>query len=168
MSQFHPRVLAFLRAYVETGGRIAKAAQAAGVSRFTHYRKLESSAEYRKAFEIAQQQAVDLLEEEAVRRAHEGVAKPVVYQGAFTYPMLRDKVTGQYTERSEEPLAIREYSDSLLMFLLRGAKPQKYRERYDHTLSGEITHAHRFKGTLQDLLATYHELTQQAPDQDPG
>lgn len=50
------------------------------------------------------------LEDEAVRRAYVGVEEPLFYQG---------KQCG----------TVRKYSDTLLIFLLKGAKPAKYRER---------------------------------------
>ena len=31
------------------------------------------------------------------------------------------------------PAAVREYSDTLLIFLLKGARPEKYHERHQHT-----------------------------------
>ena len=49
----------------------------------------------------------DMLEEEARRRAVDGVRKPVYYKGM--------KVGN-----------IKEYSDQLLMFLLRGYKPKRF------------------------------------------
>ena len=55
--------------------------------------------------------AGDALEAEAIRRATEGVLKP----------------TGWY--KGEPGGYIREYSDILLIFLLKGAKPDKYAER---------------------------------------
>jgi hypothetical protein len=140
VTEFSPRTRAFLAAYIESGGRLTKAAEAAKVTRFSHYRRLEKSPEYRAAFEQAREQAADLLEEEAVMRAKEGDLRPVFWKG---------KPVG----------AIREKSDTLLMFLLRGAKPEKYRERFKHEVSGHLN-VTRFKGTIQDLLATYRELTQ--------
>ena len=49
------------------------------------------------------------------RRAIEGVDKPVFHNG---------KVVG----------SIREYSDTLLIFALKGSMPSKYRERIDITV----------------------------------
>jgi hypothetical protein len=57
---------------------------------------------------------VQLLEDEAMGRAVEGVEKPISVNG--------------------ELKTIREYSDTLLIFLLKGAAPEKYRERYEHAL----------------------------------
>ncbi len=90
------------------------AARAAKINRSTHYRWLED-LEYADAFDEAKEEAVDVLEMEARRRAVEGIDRPVFYQG---------KKVG----------SVRSYSDTLLIFLLKGAMPEKYRER--HELSG--------------------------------
>jgi hypothetical protein len=47
----------------------------------------------------------------AIRRAYEGVERPVTVAGKREL--------------------VREYSDTLLIFLLKGLRPAKYRERYD-------------------------------------
>jgi hypothetical protein len=84
----------------------------AGIDRGTHYDWLRKDREYRAQFEAATDQAAQALEDEAVRRAYEGVERPVYQMG---------KQVG----------VIREYSDTLLIFLLKGLRPAKYRERYD-------------------------------------
>jgi len=60
-----------------------------------------------------------MLEDEAIRRAHQGISVPVLHKGKQVY------VDGR-------PLYKTEYSDQLLMFLLRGLDPERYRERFDH------------------------------------
>ena len=77
---------------------------------------LEGDPDYRKQFEQSRKRIVQLLEDEALRRAVEGVEKPISVNG--------------------ETKIIREYSDTLLIFLLKGAAPEKYRERYEHAISG--------------------------------
>jgi len=104
----HPKKRAFLAAYIECC-QISGAAKAADVDRGSHYDWMESDAEYKATFERARAIAGDTLEDEAIRRAREGVEKPVTIAG--------------------EREVIREYSDTLLIFLLKGAKPDKYRER---------------------------------------
>jgi hypothetical protein len=66
-----------------------------------------------------------------VRRAHIGVEEPLVYQGEFTYE--RD---AKGRRKLKKPLFIRKYSDALMMFLLKGFKPEKYRERGSVELTG--------------------------------
>jgi hypothetical protein len=103
----------FLEAYREHC-TVFHACQAAGIGRRTHYDWLDEDAEYVARFEQARSEATDSLEHEAVRRARDGVLEPV-YQGG--------KKVG----------SIRKYSDTLLIFLLKGAKPEVYRERVEHT-----------------------------------
>lgn len=131
---------AFLAAYAKTGN-ITAAAKVAKVNRGQHYDWL-LDPDYERAFASAHQEAAELLELEARRRAMEGVHEPVIYQGALQYEAVRDKTgapkldpeTGEALLR---PLTIRRYSDTLLIFLLKGAKPETYRE----TFKGEIKHS---------------------------
>jgi AcrR family transcriptional regulator len=105
----------FLEAFAGPHPTVSHAAKAAGIGRRTVYDWLERDAEFREAFKSAEQEAFDTLEREAVRRAAEGVEEPV-YAGG--------KQVG----------SIRKYSDTLLIFLLKGARPSKYRERIDVTI----------------------------------
>lgn len=139
MKRVHNRAKVFLAAYRATCS-ITKAAEAADMERGMHYRWLEDDPQYKADFETAKEEAFQSLQDEAVRRAHEGIRKPLVYQGQFTY--------ASYTKKGKgigPPLAIQEYSDSLLMFLMRGMKPEMYRERFEHTgkdggpIEGNIT-----------------------------
>jgi hypothetical protein len=107
---------AFLAAYRETA-QVEKAAAAAKIDKGMHYRWLRKSADYRKAFERVQDEAAQHLEDEAVRRATEGVLEPVFYQG-------------------EKCGAVRRYSDGLMQFLLRGFRPLKYSSRSEITGPG--------------------------------
>jgi hypothetical protein len=106
---------AFLAAFRLTAS-LTKAAEAAKCPRTLHYRWLDD-ATYMDAFETAKEEAGQSLEDEAIRRAHEGVLVPVFYKG---------KATGVQ----------REFSDAVLMFLLKGFKPDKYRERGSVELTG--------------------------------
>lgn len=104
-SQAQAKARAFLAAYRQTAS-ITKAAAAAKIDRTIHYRWL-ADANYKKAFEAAAEQAAQVLEDEAVRRATEGILEPVFYQGVKCG-------------------AVRRFSDGLLQFLLRGFRPGKY------------------------------------------
>jgi hypothetical protein len=117
---------------------------------------------YKAAFEAAHQIAIAVLEDEAIRRAVEGVEEPVVYKGEFSFlPKVDENGVVILDEEGRpirgKPLTVRKYSDQLLQFLLRGAKPEKYRERFQH--DGSINHNLRFSGQLEDLLATFRKLT---------
>jgi hypothetical protein len=132
---------AFLAAF-ETCASITKAAKAATMDRALHYDWLITDPEYLGRFEAAKTRAGEVLEDEAVRRAHDGVLEPLVYQGQFQYK-TRDKQIQRedgtveiVQEQHGKPLAIRKYSDGLLQFLLRGFKPEKYRDRGQVELTG--------------------------------
>jgi len=102
---------AFLAEY-KLCATITHAAEIALISRRTHYLWIEKDSAYAKAFEEAKIAATDALVAEARRRATQGVEESVYYQG---------EVVG----------TIRKYSDTLLIFLLKGALPEVYRERYE-------------------------------------
>lgn len=103
------RQAAFLAAFVSCA-RIAKAARQARIPRALHYRWMEEDPDYARAFERATPIAAGLLEDEAMRRAHEGTKRAIYYQG--------EKIGYEF-----------EYSDTLLMFLLRALLPKRYGDR---------------------------------------
>lgn len=107
---------AFVAAFATCGG-IRQASKISNVSYVQHYEWLAYDADYVEAFREAEMMAGDYLEEAAYRRAADGVERAVYYQG---------QIVGYETE----------YSDSLLKFLLRGAKPWRYHERVDVTSQG--------------------------------
>ena len=115
----NPRQKAFLAAFRETGN-VCLACKAVGVRRSSHYRCLEKDAEYPSAFNLAKEDATDVLEAEAHRRAVEGWEEAV----------------GWY--KGEAGGTVRKYSDVLLIFLLKSLRPEKYRERVD--LRGSLAH----------------------------
>lgn len=114
---FHPedapviaKQVAFLMAYADCGV-VKTAADIARVPRSTHQIWLKDPR-YQEAFALAQEMAGDILEQEAIRRAAKGVEEPVFYRG---------EVVG----------SVRKFSDALLTFLLKGNRPEKFRERFD-------------------------------------
>jgi hypothetical protein len=110
----HPKKRAYLRALVETGGNVTRACELAGIDRSTPYsRQWKEDGELQAALESARDMAGEALESEAIRRAVEGVEEPVGwYKGQ----------AGGY---------VRRYSDVLLMFMLKGRYPERYRERVE-------------------------------------
>jgi hypothetical protein len=112
----NPKKRAFLAAVARTGN-VTISAEIADVARSAHYQWLEADPVYVEAFEDAMEQAAQRLEAEARRRAEEGVEEPVFYKG---------KKCG----------VIRKYSDTLLIFLMKGAMPDKYKERTSTELTG--------------------------------
>ena len=108
----------FLNRYAETG-RLDRAADLASCSVYSHYHWIKDDPEYAAAFAEARAMVADRLEDEAVRRARDGIDKPIYYKG------LRVDT-------------IRDYSDSLLMFLLKGRRPEVYRDNVDITSGGQV------------------------------
>jgi hypothetical protein len=94
-------------------GNITAAVRAVGIARVTPYRWCEADKKFAEAFADSAEEAIELMEWEARRRAMGEVQTPVYHNG---------EVVGH----------IPRYSDSLLMFLLRAHRPEKYRERYEH------------------------------------
>jgi len=118
---------AFLAAFAETGS-VTHAAAAADMTRVTHYRWSEESEEYRQLFEFAKEEALENLEREARFRATEGLR---LYKFDRDGNALKHPITG-------EPYFEEKRSDVLLIFLLKAADPEKYRERTETQLRGEV------------------------------
>jgi hypothetical protein len=118
---------AFLDAYRDTGN-IRLACAASGVARSTVYKWQEHDAEFSAAFGVAQVEAVEALEAAAYHRAVEGVETAVTAPGRG--------IVG-YEQK---------FSDTLLIFLLKGAAPEKYRDRMEMRHSGHVQ-------TLAELVA---------------
>lgn len=100
------RQQAFLDAY-RYSGMVKEAAETIGRSREMHYGAMRTSDAYREAFALVQSDVAVELEEEARRRAVDGVKVPILYRG---------KVIGYDTRRS----------DALLIFLLEANNPEKF------------------------------------------
>jgi hypothetical protein len=131
---------AFLAAYVKTAS-VSKAARAAKIERSLHYRWLREDTEYAAAFATARLEAGELLEDEAVRRAYEGFAEPVVYQGGLCYTpdqYERDADTGATVlKKGAKPLTVRKYDAGLLMKLMDGFLPERYKRRSNVEVTGK-------------------------------
>jgi hypothetical protein len=97
----------FLQALAETG-YVLKACQLASIHRRLSYQWKEEDPVFAQQWKEALEAYYDMMEAEADRRAVEGTLKPVFWRG-------------------EEVGAIREYSDTLLMFRLNGLRPERYR-----------------------------------------
>lgn len=96
------------------------AANRAGVSRRLIFMWMEKDADFKAQCHEAMESGIDLMEDEALRRATQGVQKPIYQQG-----MLVGYVT--------------EYSDKLLEMNLKARRPGKYRERVDVNQTGKFT-----------------------------
>lgn len=113
----------FLNALAEYG-TISKAAEATGVTRQAHYFWKQQDKAYEIAYLRAQEMGNARIEEEAWRRGVYGDERPVFYKG---------KKVG----------TVKHYSDAILALLLKGAYPDKYKDRVEQETvgdgSGQIT-----------------------------
>ena len=94
------------------GDSVTGACLAAGLRRRTAYQWRADDPDFATAWEEAIEAGTDLLEDEARRRAVEGVEHPLMYQG-------------------RQVATVRKHSDALLMFLLKARRPEVFRERVD-------------------------------------
>jgi hypothetical protein len=112
----------FLAAFVEIGN-VAKACRTANLDRATIYRWRKDCPDFELAFQHACEDFADGLEDEARRRATEGVNEPVYQKG---------KLVGHK----------KKYSDGLLLAMLAAKRPEQFKPNYSVNHSGTITHAH--------------------------
>jgi hypothetical protein len=111
---------AFLATY-RGMGVIGHACSALKIPRSTLQSWIAREPEFKAALELAEEDAIDRLEAEALRRAYEG-------------------------------------SDVLLIFLLKGARPNKYRDRWQGELTGQgagplVIEIRQFKDDEEDANA---------------
>lgn len=106
---------AFIAAISE-GIPISRAAEDIGVPRCTLYNWRRSRPEFKERWEQAWDCGAAALEEEAIRRACEGILEPVFYQG----------------KKIDE---VRKYSDRLLEKLLEARNPDRFgrKQLHEHT-----------------------------------
>ncbi len=121
-------------------GRVDLACAAAGCDRTMHYDWLKSNPKYAAEFEVAREEVAGILEDEAFRRAYQGTMKPVSVAGKV--------------------VMITEFSDSVLMFLLKN--------RNSKVFGDKNTTAHRLvdeQGRDRSLdLASVRAYLKQAPE----
>lgn len=113
---------AFLKAYSETGD-VRESLKIVGVShqKITHLKRLVP--EFAESFADLQEMWTDRLESSLFQRATQGIER------------LKFDRLGQAVQdpRTKETYVEREYSDVAAIFLLKGLKPEKYRDRFEHT-----------------------------------
>ncbi len=95
----------FLEVLGDTG-IVTEACARSGLARRTVYFWRGKDPSFAEAWTQALERGVDALEDEALRRALGGRLEPVFYQG-------------------KECGAVRKYSDTLLMFMLKARRPEK-------------------------------------------
>lgn len=132
---------------IRGGSAIIHACIKLKISKVTVYRRLDSDPVFKQKYEEAVEYQTTALLAEAFRRAHDGVEQPVFYKG-------------------EQVSFVREYSDSLLMFLIRGRDPQ-YRDSTRMQVAGDpsnpIQHQHQHSGAI--LILPEKEIDD--TDEDP-
>jgi hypothetical protein len=106
----------FLMALAERG-HVGESATAVGIDRSTVYAWRKEDPAFEAAYQSALDQSVTQLEDEARRRAHDGWEEPVWHLG-------------------QQCGTVRKFSDTLLIFLLKANKPEKYRETSRHEITG--------------------------------
>lgn len=104
-----PVLLEAFLTYLRKGHLPKIAAEAVGISRTTAFNWKREDPEFAKAWDEAIDEGTDLLEEAIIKRARDGVDRPVFQQG---------EMVG----------CTREYSDSLAALVLKGRRHQ-YKER---------------------------------------
>jgi len=131
---------AFLRALADTG-IVSLAAGIAGITRARAYQVRKADLLFAAAWEEAEEQAADRLEAEAWRRAVAGVPEPIVSAGKI----VRDD--------DGQPIAIRRYSDALMIALLKARRPERFKDRavVEHDIADGL--ADRLEAARQRAIA---------------
>lgn len=106
----------FIERYIDLAS-ITRTCKEVQMTRRNFYQWLENDPEFKAKFKIADAMALGVLEDEAHRRAVDGTLRPV-FQGG--------KHVGD----------IREYSDTLMIVLLKARAPHKYKDRFSGELMG--------------------------------
>jgi len=142
------RAVAFLAVLADTG-IVTAACKATGICRSAAYQWRTDDADFAKRWDEAAKLGGDAWEDELARRAFHGVDEPVVHQGMFT-PLIDyeaiDPDTGKPFSAGSRPIkvdadgkpilaTVKKYSDTLGIFMLKGLKPDKYRDRSDVNLN---------------------------------
>ena len=105
------------------GISVTGAAAEASVPRRTVYEWRHSDEAFSADWDDAVDAGTDVLEDEARRRAHDGVEEPIVAMGKVA--------------RNDDGtiLTVRKYSDNLMSLLLKARRPDKFRERITQDVS---------------------------------
>jgi hypothetical protein len=151
------RKRAFLERFRQTGN-LTLAMEGIG-NRTLVYLWKDQDEEFAAELESAKAEAGDRLEEEARRRAVEGWEEPVFHQGQPAGWWVDENGKPLPPNRWDEaksfvPYGIRKYDSQLLTLLLKGAKPEKYRERHELTGKdgGPVNFRHDLSGLSDEEL----------------
>lgn len=100
-------------------GTVTGACKRTGIGRRTVYDWRQRHEDFAIAWADVEEETTERMEREAIRRGMEGVDEPVWHRG-------------------EEVGAVRKYSDTLLIFMLKARRPEKYRDNVHVQHSGKI------------------------------
>lgn len=112
------RGAAFLKVLEETGC-VKYACKLSKLPRQTAYDRRATDSAFAAMWDAALEKGTDALEDEAIRRASLGTERPV-YQGG--------KKVG----------TVQEFSDTLLIFMLKARRPEKFKDRHQHDIAGNL------------------------------
>lgn len=115
-----PAILEAFLVYLRKGYVPKRAAEAVGVSRTTFFNWRRDDLEFAAAWEQAIDEGTDLLEEAIMKRAQEGVSRPVFQMGSCV----------GFTQ---------EYSDSLAAMMLQGRRPMYRKQQPDDSNNSGVT-----------------------------
>jgi hypothetical protein len=114
----------FLKSFSMTAN-IRAACMSAGIDRSLVYYWQEHDETFSMRFNIAEQEANDVIRAELFRRAVQGYEKPVVSVGKVVY------------DKDGKPMTERVYSDTLLSLLARSRMPE-FREKQSVDLNATV------------------------------
>lgn len=143
----------FLKTFAKNAN-VRAACMAAGIDRSQVYRWQEHDTEFSLKFNVATEQANDLIRAALWLRGVEGITKPVVSMGKLVYG------------EDGKPLTEKVYSDSLLSLLAKARMPE-FRDKSHVEMSGpdggplQVQHLHNL---TEDELDTLEILAKQAKE----
>jgi transposase-like protein len=114
------RKRAWLEAF-EAEGTVRYACKVAGVGRSTVYEWRQKDEAFALAWADIEEATTEAMEREAYRRAVEGVTEPLVSAGKRVCDTTK-------------------FSDTLLIFMLKARRPEKYRDNVRVEHSGTVQH----------------------------
>lgn len=122
-------------------GNVRRSCEAAGVARSWAYDYRDTHPDFAQAWKLAALDAADLLEETVTDRAVNGWTEPVWHQGA-------------------QCGTVRKYSNTLAVFLLKHANPEKYGDRAELRHTGPDGGAIQIQQQIDPALLTDEQLAQ--------
>jgi hypothetical protein len=154
-------------------GNITLAAEAVGLARMSLYAHRLRHPDFSQAWDDALETFADGIEAEAIRRAVKGVTRYKFYKGqAVLHPTLCECDHGKRsheqggrcqeegcscTQFQAQPYQEQEYSDTIMLALLKGLRPEKYRDSLG--LSAEEVDAYIEKRIAEEAQERVNQMT---------